>query len=74
MQNLQQGQVLDRDPITKSQVTFAGSDGRTATIYEQGQLETQSYTYDLQSGQLVATSVRTQQGPATLQIDVQLAR
>lgn len=74
VQNLQQGQVLDRDPITKSQVTFAGSDGRTATIYEQGQLETQSYTYDLQSGQLVATSVRTQQGPATLQIDVQLAR
>lgn len=74
VQNLQQGQVLDRDPITKSQVTFAGSDGRTATIYEQGQLETQSYTYDMQSGQLVATSVRTQQGPATLSIDVQLAR
>jgi hypothetical protein len=72
--NLQQGQVLDRDPITKAQVTFAGSDGRTATIVEQGQLQTQSFTYDLQNGQLVATSVRTQQGPATLSIDVQLTR
>lgn len=74
IQNLQPGQVLDRDPITNWQVTFAGRDAQTATIVEQGPLESQSYTYDLRSGQLVASSVRQRQGPATLAIDVQLVR
>ncbi len=68
------GQVLDRDPITNWQLTFAGSDGQSATLIEQGPLESQSYTYDLRSGQLVATSVRQKSGPATLAIDVQLVR
>jgi len=74
VQNLKQGTVLDRDPTTGWQVTFVGSDGRHATIAEQGPLDQQSYTYDLQSGMLVATSSRQQQGPATIAIDLQLAQ
>ncbi len=55
-------------------VAFVGSDGRHATVAEQGPLDQQSYTYDLQSGMLVATASRQQQGPATIAIDLQLAQ
>ncbi|MBL8727941.1 MAG: hypothetical protein JNM25_05890 [Planctomycetes bacterium] len=72
VQRMQPGQVLDQDPLTGWQVTFAGSDGRYATIFEQGSLEQQSYTYDLQNGALVATSMRQQVGPATNLLDLQL--
>ena len=72
VQKLQRGQVLDRDPVTGRQVSFVGSDGRTATILEQGPVDQQSFTYDLQSGVLVATSQRQQQGPAVISIDLQL--
>ena len=72
LQKLQPGQVLDRDPVTGRQLSFAGSDGRTATILEQGPLDQQSYMYDLQSGVLLGTSQRQQQGPAVISIDVQL--
>lgn len=74
VQDLRPGQVLDRDPVTGWQLSFVGNDGQTATILEQGPLESQSYTYDLRSGQLVASSSRQKQGPATLCVDVQLAR
>lgn len=74
LQGLQNGAVFDRDPITNWQLSFVGSDGHYATIAEQGPLDQQSYTYDLQSGMLVATSSRQQQGPATIAIDLQLAQ
>lgn len=73
LQRLQAGAVLDRDPTTGWQLSFVGSDGRHATIGEQGPLDQQTYTYDLQSGMLVATSSRQQQGPATIAVDLQLA-
>lgn len=72
LEGLQAGAVLDRDPTTGWQLTFVGSDGRNATIAEQGPLDQQSYTFALQSGMLVATSSRQQQGPATIAIDLQL--
>ncbi len=50
----------------------ARTSGRTATILEQGPLDQQSYMYDLQSGVLLGTSQRQQQGPAVISIDVQL--
>ncbi|MBL9080001.1 MAG: PDZ domain-containing protein [Planctomycetes bacterium] len=74
LQGLQAGTVIDRDPTTGWQIAFVGSDGRHATIAEQGPLDQQSYTYDLQSGMLVATASRQQQGPATIAIDLQLAQ
>ena len=48
LQRLQPGQVLDRDPVTGRQLSFVGSDGRTATIPAQGPLDQQSFTYDLE--------------------------
>lgn len=74
LQGVQAGTVFDRDPITNWQLSFVGSDGRYATVAEQGPLDQQSYTYDLQSGMLVATASRQQQGPATIAIDLQLAQ
>jgi hypothetical protein len=35
-------------------------------------VDQQSFTYDLKSGVLVATSQRQQQGPAVISIDLQL--
>ena len=72
LQRLQPGQVLDRDPVTGRQLSFVGSDGRTATIQAQGPLDQQSFTYDLQSGALVASVQQQQQGPARIRYDVQL--
>lgn len=72
LQRLQRGQELDRDPVTGRRLVFVGSDARTATILEQGPVDQQSFTYDLQSGVLVATSQRQQQGPAVIRIDLQL--
>ncbi|MBL8739144.1 MAG: hypothetical protein JNL12_22145, partial [Planctomycetes bacterium] len=72
LQRLQRGQELDRDPVTGRRLVFVGSDARTATILEQGPVDQQSYTFDLQSGVLVATSQRQQQGPAVIRIDLQL--
>lgn len=72
LQKLSRGQELDRDPVTGRRLVFVGSDGRTATIAEQGPLDQQSYSYDLQSGVLVATVLQQQQGPATLTTQLQL--
>jgi hypothetical protein len=72
LQRLQPGQVLDRDPVTGRQLSFVGSDGRTATIQAQGPLDQQSFTYDLQSGALVASVQQQQQGPARIRYEVQL--
>lgn len=72
LQRLQRGQELDRDPVTGRRLVFVGSDGRTATIAEQGPLDQQSYSYDLQSGVLVATTLQQQQGPATITTQLQL--
>lgn len=72
LQRLQRGQELDRDPVTGRRMVFVGSDGRTATIAEQGPLDQQSYSYDLQSGVLVATTLQQQQGPATITTQLQL--
>ena len=72
LQRLQRGQELDRDPVTGRRLVFVGSDGRTATILEQGPVDQQSFTFDVQSGVLVATSQRQQQGPAVISIDLQL--
>ncbi|MBL8752043.1 MAG: PDZ domain-containing protein [Planctomycetes bacterium] len=72
LQKLRPGQVFDRDPVTGRQLSFVGSDGRTATIAEQGPLDQQNYTYDLQSGTLVAFAQRQQQGPAVITQEVQL--
>lgn len=72
LRGLQQGQVLDQDPITHWSLTFAGSDGRYAQIVEQGPLDQQSFTYDLQSGMMVATTQVQKQGPATIRTELQL--
>jgi len=72
LQKLQRGQLLDRDPITGWQLSFAGSDGRYATIVERGTADEQSYTYDLQTGLMVATTSRQQQGPAVITISLEL--
>ena len=67
--------VADGPDGTRRVVTsFAGSDGQHASILEQGPLEQQSYSYDLQTGALVATSSRHQQGPAVLSIELQAVR
>lgn len=69
---LQPGHVVDQDPVTGWRIMFVGSDGRYATIGEQGSLEQQTYTYDLQNGALVATAMRQQIGPALIALDLRL--
>jgi hypothetical protein len=74
LDGLQPGQVLDRDPSTGWQIVYVGRDAESATIREQGPLESQTYTYERRSGRLVATAAQVQQGAATLTIDVRQVR
>lgn len=67
-------QVLDEDPVTKRRLRCVGSDGRTTSILEEGPTDGVQFTYDLQSGALVAVAQRLQQGPATIDYQVQLQR
>ena len=63
--------ILDEAAITRVRTTLVGSDGKIATIREEGPLESLVYNYDLRSGKLVGSGKRLQQGVAT--ITVQLA-
>jgi hypothetical protein len=65
---------IDQDPVTRRTTSFVGSDGRTAAILEQGPVDGVQFTYDLQTGMLVAIFLRRQQGPATIDYQLQLNR
>lgn len=71
---LRSDRPLDQDPVTRRTLSCVGSDGRAVSVLEQGPVDGVQYTYDLQSGMLVAVAQRRQQGPATIDYRVQLVR
>ena len=50
---LRQGQVLDRDPLTKVTIQVTGVGGGRVTVSEIGQVHRMAYTYDARTGMLV---------------------
>ena len=65
--------VLDEDPITRVRTVFAGVQNNVATVVQRGPLESSQFGYDLDSGAMVVSGSQTQQGPATVQIQLRLA-
>lgn len=64
--------VIDEDRITKRRVTFVGAQGNVALLTDQGPFDGTQYAYDLRSGVLVGIQTQQQQGPATIQTQLQL--
>lgn len=52
---LQEGQVIDEDPITRRRTTFAGMRGGLAVIAEQGPIDLVEYAYNPQDGMLTGS-------------------
>lgn len=65
---------LDQDPVTRRSLRCVGNDGRIVAILEQGPVDGVQFTYDLQNGMLIAIAQRRQQGPATIDYQLQLNR
>jgi hypothetical protein len=62
IEGLQANKVLDQDPVTKFQTTFAGVQGNSACVVEQGPTEATQFFYDTRSGMLIGVRATRQQG------------
>jgi hypothetical protein len=58
LRRLQPNQVLDEDPVTRSTVTYLGTDGNLALIVEKSPRDTAEFWYDARTGQLAQTRFR----------------
>ncbi len=68
---LQQGQVIDEDPITKMKLSVAGVQNGSVVFVERSQVETTSVAYDQRSGQISGIQMQQQNGPGTTTITLQ---
>lgn len=69
---LQPGQQLDSDPLTKVRFTVEAVTGGRITLLESGTEHRTQYVYDRETGVLVATSQQQQVGGVTAQMSVEL--
>ncbi len=72
MTKLQPNQLIDQDPITRFQISFAGTQGRNAILIEQGPMEMSQSAYDIETGllQAVQTTRAQQTGKTQLQLNL----
>lgn len=69
---LESGQQLDNDSVTKVRVTVESADAGRITLLESGVEHRARYVYDRETGILLATSQEQQVGPSTAQMSVEL--
>ncbi len=71
--DLKPNTVIDQDPVTRFQTTFAGVQNNRAMVVEENPLERDEYYYNTQTGMLTGLRIAQQQGIGQTQTQVQLA-
>ncbi|MCC6424934.1 MAG: hypothetical protein IT447_15785 [Phycisphaerales bacterium] len=73
LQQLNENQLIDKDPITRFRTTFTGIQGQSAIFVEQGPSEITQTAYDVQSGVLQGIQTRRKTAAGEMQVQLQLA-
>ncbi len=72
LRDLPAGRVVDEDPVTRFRTTFAGVQGASAVLVEEGPFDRLQYVYDLASGLCTAIVSQNRNGVGTTTIEVRL--